>query len=165
MIDKSDLFLYPIDKHIPFSTANKGLFNVDAEAFLDDLPVKPLFDLVVTSPPYNIGKEYESHIPFEEYIAWQKRIIEKIYLRLKDTGSICWQVGNYVSNGEILPLDLEFAPLFKELKMKMRNRIIWRFGHGLHSKRRFSGRYEVILWYTKSDNYVFNLDAVRIPAK
>lgn len=138
---------------------------MDAEAFLDALPEEPLFDLVVTSPPYNIGKEYEHQVSLEQYIDWQKRLIEKIYTRLKDTGSICWQVGNYVENGSIAPLDIEIAPIFKNLNMKLRNRIVWHFGHGLHSKRRFSGRYEVVLWYTKTNNYVFNLDDVRIPAK
>ena len=141
------------------------VFGMDVEKFLDSLPEEPIFDLVVTSPPYNIGKEYETRVALEQYIAWQKRIIEKIYIRLKDTGSICWQVGNYVDNGAIIPLDFEFAPIFKELNMQLRNRIVWHFGHGLHSKRRFSGRYEVVLWYTKTDDYTFNLDAVRVPAK
>lgn len=141
------------------------LFLMDAEMFLDSLPNKPIFDLVVTSPPYNIGKEYEEQLPLEKYVEWQKGIVEKIYPRLKDTGSICWQVGNYVENGCITPLDIELAPIFKDLNLHLRNRIIWHFGHGLHSKTRFSGRYEVIMWYTKSDTYTFNLDAVRIPAK
>lgn len=142
-----------------------AIFGMDVEKFLDTLPPRPIFDLVVTSPPYNIGKEYEKKVPLEQYMAWQKRIIQKIYIRLKDTGSICWQVGNYIDNGSITPLDFEFAPIFKELNMQLRNRIIWHFGHGLHSKKRFSGRYEVILWYTKTDKYTFNLDPVRIPAK
>ncbi len=141
------------------------LFNMDTSALLDHLPEKPLFDLVVTSPPYNIGKEYEHQMPLQEYVEWQKTIIEKCCMRLKDTGSICWQIGNYVENGSIIPLDIEIAPVFKKLGLKMRNRIIWHFGHGLHSRTRFSGRYEVVLWYTKSDNYTFNLDAVRIPSK
>ncbi|HCX44349.1 MAG: site-specific DNA-methyltransferase [Firmicutes bacterium] len=145
--------------------AKTSLYLMDVEKLLDALPVEPLFDLVVTSPPYNIGKEYENQMPLDEYVAWQKRILEKIYLRLKPSGSICWQVGNYVDNGSIVPLDFEFAPIFKQLGMQLRNRIIWRFGHGLHSKKRFSGRYEVVLWYTKTDDYVFNLDDVRIPAK
>ena len=142
-----------------------AIFGMDAEKFLDSLPEEPIFDLVVTSPPYNIGKEYEKKVSLDQYMAWQKRIIEKIYVRLKDTGSICWQVGNYIDNGAITPLDFEFAPICKELNMQLRNRIIWHFGHGLHSKKRFSGRYEVVLWYTKTDNYTFNLDAVRVPAK
>ena len=119
----------------------------------------------MTSPPYNIGKEYEKKVALEKYMEWQERVIRKIYSRLKDTGSICWQVGNYVDNGAIIPLDFEFAPIFKSLNMQLRNRIIWHFGHGLHSKNRFSGRYEVILWYTKTDQYTFNLDPVRVPAK
>lgn len=142
-----------------------AIFEMDVEKFLDSLPEEPIFDLVVTSPPYNIGKAYEKKVNLEDYIEWQKRIIRKIYIRLKDTGSICWQVGNYIDNGVIAPLDIELSPVFKELNMQLRNRIVWHFGHGLHSKRRFSGRYEVIMWYTKSDAYVFNLDAVRIPAK
>lgn len=146
------------------STEN-AIFGMDVEKTLDALPEEPIFDLVVTSPPYNIGKEYEKRIDLTKYMEWQERIIKKIYPRLKDTGSICWQVGNYVTNGAIIPLDFEFAPIFKSLNMQLRNRIIWHFGHGLHTKKRFSGRYEVVLWYTKSNNYVFNLDPVRIPAK
>ena len=47
----------------------------------------------------------------------------------------------------------------------MRNRIIWHFEHGLHCTKRFSGRYETIVWFTKSEDYVFNLDPVRVPQK
>ena len=154
----------PKKRTMPAGSGAK-LFLMDAEEFLDSLPNKPVFDLVVTSPPYNIGKEYEAQLPVEQYIEWQRRIVNKIYPRLKDTGSICWQVGNYVENGCITPLDIELAPIFKDLDLHLRNRIIWHFGHGLHSKTRFSGRYEVVMWYTKSDSYTFNLDAVRIPAK
>ncbi|KKL78860.1 hypothetical protein LCGC14_2020620 [marine sediment metagenome] len=84
---------------------------------------------------------------------------------LSQSGSICWQVGNYVNKGEVYPLDIFYYNLFKNHGLKLRNRIIWRFGHGLHASNRFSGRYETILWFTKSDNYIFNLDAVRIPSK
>lgn len=137
------------------------LFYGDVERFLDSLPLEPIFDLVVTSSPYNIGKEYENQVPLSDYVAWQKRIIEKIYPRLKNTGSICWQVGNYVENGSITPLDIELAPIFKELNLHLRNRIIWHFGHGLYSKTRFSGRYEVILWYSCGES---NPLYVRCPA-
>lgn len=138
-----------------------------AEDFLDSLPEKPIFDLTVTSPPYDIGKPYEKHIPLKEYVIWQQSIIEKIVKRTTATGSICWQVGNYVEDGWIRPLDIELAKMFYDLGLKLRNRIIWRFGHGFHAKRRFSGRYETILWFTKAstDDYTFNLDAVRIPSK
>jgi len=81
-------------------------------------------------------------------------------------GSICWQSGNYVAGpNEIVPLDILFYPLFAELGLKLRNRIVWHFGHGLHARRRLSGRHETILWFTKGDNYLFNLDAIRVPQK
>lgn len=149
-------------------TAPYQLWQGKVESFLAALERRdspPIFDLVVTSPPYNIGKDYEERGPLDEYLEWQEDIIKRVHKFVKPTGSICWQVGNYVENGSILPLDIEIAPVFKGLKMKLRNRIIWRYGHGLHCQRRFSGRYEVVLWYTKSDEYTFNLDPVRIPSK
>lgn len=137
----------------------------DVINYLDVLPLDVKFDLIVTSPPYNLGKPYEDKMELIRYIEWQETIIKKTVPRLRDTGSICWQVGNYVENGSIWPLDIEIAPIFRDLGLFMRNRIVWRFGHGLHSQRRFSGRYEVVLWFTKTNNYTFNLDPVRIPSK
>ena len=142
-----------------------ALWKGDVEQFLDTLPLEPIFDLIVTSPPYNIGKPYEKRSELEDYLLWQSKIIDKLVPRLKVTGNLCWQVGNFVDDGEILPLDIEFAPIFRAHKLQLRNRIVWHFGHGLHTKRRFSGRYEVVMWYTKTKDYVFNLDPVRIPSK
>lgn len=121
--------------------------------------------LIITSPPYNLGKIYEKRVSIEEYLNQQEVVIKELIRILRDDGSLCWQVGNYVENGEIFPLDTYFYPIFKRHKMNLRNRIIWHFGHGLHASKRFSGRYETLLWFTKSDNYIFNLDAVRVPAK
>ena len=84
---------------------------------------------------------------------------------MDSTGSICWQVGNYIDRGAIVPLDTVLYPIFARLGLRMRNRIIWTFEHGLHCKKRFSGRYETIIWFTKSDDYTFNLDDVRVPQK
>jgi adenine-specific DNA-methyltransferase len=142
-----------------------ALWQGDTEVLLAALPAEALFDLVVSSPPYNLGKSYEKKASLTDYLLWQTRIIDLVVPRLAQTGSICWQVGNYVDNGHIVPLDIQFDPIFRKHGLALRNRIIWHFGHGLHNKRRFSGWYEVILWYTKSDNYVFNLDDVRIPSK
>ncbi len=122
-------------------------------------------DLIVTSPPYNIGKEYEKTTSLSSYLKQQESVISELYRVLANTGSICWQVGNFVDKGEVFPLDVFYYDIFKRLGMKLRNRIIWRFNHGLHASNRFSGRYEVILWFNKSDQYVFNLDSVRVPAK
>jgi adenine-specific DNA-methyltransferase len=123
------------------------------------------FDLIITSPPYNIGKSYEAKTSIEKYLETQENIIGELVRTLSKNGNLCWQVGNYVDKGEIFPLDIFYYQIFKKLGLKLRNRIIWHFGHGLHASNRFSGRYETILWFSKSDDYIFNLDDVRIPAK
>lgn len=121
--------------------------------------------LVVTSPPYNIGKEYETRQPLEKYVHDQSRIISECVRLLHPNGSLCWQVGNHVQDGEVFPLDMVLYHVFKDHGLKLRNRIVWHFGHGLHCTKRFSGRHETILWFTKSDEYTFNLDPVRVPSK
>jgi len=123
------------------------------------------FNLIVTSPPYNIGKEYETKTSIESYLEDQEKIIKELIRVLSDTGSLCWQVGNYKDKGEVYPLDIYFYEIFKRLGLKLRNRIVWHFRHGLHSKNQFSGRYETILWFSKTDDYTFHLDPVRIASK
>src|SRR6266498_235758 len=103
------------------------LFTGDCRDFLRQLPDHSA-QLIVTSPPYNIGKSYERRFP----------------------------------------LDILLYEFFTRRGLHLRNRIIWHFEHGLHCSQRFSGRYETILWFTKSDgngNYFFNLDPVRVPQK
>lgn len=122
--------------------------------------------LIVTSPPYNIGKEYERKLDLDQYVEQQTKVIAECSRVLALTGSICWQVGNYVEDGAIVPLDALLYPIFRRYDLVMRNRIIWHFEHGLHCTRRFSGRYETINWFTrKTKSYVFNLDPVRVPQK
>lgn len=123
------------------------------------------FRLVITSPPYNIGKEYEKKLDLDAYVRQQQRVVTECVRALDRRGSICWQVGNHVNGSSIIPLDTMLYPIFQGLGLKLRNRIIWRFEHGLHCKKRFSGRYETVLWFTKSDDYVFHLDPVRVPQK
>jgi len=155
------------DVEIPssFSPENEiTLYHGDCLELLQTMPDESV-QLVVTSPPYNIGKEYEDVLDIEVYKSQQCQVIEECIRVLKSEGSICWQVGNYVNNGEIIPLDVLLYDCFKQNGLKLRNRIVWHFGHGLHCKNRFSGRYETINWFTKSDDYVFNLDPVRVPQK
>lgn len=123
------------------------------------------FDLIITSPPYNVGKSYETKTSIEKYLETQEEIIIELIRTLSGKGNLCWQVGNYIDKGEVFPLDVFYYQIFKKHGLKLRNRIIWHFGHGLHASNRFSGRYETILWFSKSDDYIFNLDSVRVPAK
>ena len=134
---------------------------------LDTLKTLPdaVIKLIITSPPYNLGKAYEKSTELDAYLEALEPIVKELIRVLSPEGSICWQVGNYVDKAEVFPLDIFYYPFFKEHGLKLRNRIIWHFGHGLHASKRFSGRYETLLWFTKTDSYTFNLDAVREKAK
>ena len=136
----------------------------DNMAFMSDLPDESM-KLIVTSPPYNLGKSYEKRSSIDSYLENQSRVISECVRLLHPQGSICWQVGNYVDHGEVVPLDSLLYPIFRNCRLKLRNRIIWHFGHGLHCTKRLSGRYETINWWTKEDNYTWHLDPIRIPAK
>jgi len=140
------------------------VFPGDCLELLRQIPDESM-QLIVTSPPYNIGKEYEKRLSLPVYLEQQAAVIAECVRTLSPRGSICWQVGNHVAGGSIIPLDAELYPIFRNLGLKMRNRIIWHFEHGLHCAKRFSGRYETIVWFTKSDDYVFDLDPVRVPQK
>jgi adenine-specific DNA-methyltransferase len=139
------------------------LFPGDCADFLPTVP-DGAARLVVTSPPYNLGKAYERRRPLEAYLADQAAVIAECARVLAPDGSICWQVGNHVDAGEVFPLDVLLYPLFKRHGLQLRNRIVWHFEHGLHCSRRFSGRHETILWFTRP-RYVFHLDPVRVPQK
>ena len=136
----------------------------DNLAFMGKLPDASM-KLIVTSPPYNVGKSYERRATLEHYLQSQQRVIAECVRLLHPSGSLCWQVGNFVDRGEIVPLDTVLYPIFKAHNLKLRNRIVWHFGHGLHCQKRLSGRYETINWFTKGDAYTFNLDPIRVPSK
>lgn len=141
------------------------LYEGDCLDLLEAIPDATV-QLIVTSPPYNIKKIYEpKKMPLDEYLADQSKVIARCVELLTDRGSICWEVGNHVHNNEVFPLDALLYPIFKANGLQLRNRIVWHYEHGLHSSRRFSGRYETILWFTKSNEYVFNLDPIRVPQK
>jgi len=147
--------------------ANAVVFQGDCKKLLADIPDGAI-QLVITSPPYNVGKEYERKRSLDVYLADQAEVIRECVRVLAPGGSICWQVGNYVEKGKsgsIIPLDVVLYPIFSSLGMKLRNRVIWHFEHGLHCSKRLSGRYETICWFTKSDEYYFDLDPIRIPQK
>jgi adenine-specific DNA-methyltransferase len=157
-------FSAPNISHKFSQTDNIVIHLGDTGEFLQTIPAETV-QLIITSPPYNIGKAYETRVAIEAYLSQQDRVIDDLVRVLKDGGSLCWQVGNYVEDSEVFPLDIFYYQLFKRRGLRLRNRIVWHFEHGLHASKRFSGRYETLLWFTKGEPYVFNLDAVRVPAK
>ena len=147
------------------------LLNGDCKDLLNSIPDESV-DLVVTSPPYCIGKAYEDpNNDLQVFREQHEEIFEDLYRVLKIGGSICWQVGYHITDSCVVPLDFIVYDIFTSLSKEfdnpliLRNRIIWTFGHGLNSTKRFSGRHEVILWFTKGEQKEFNLDDVRVPQK
>lgn len=136
----------------------------DTLAFTKSLP-DGLNRLILSSPPYNIGKASERQVPIEDYLEEMQPLLVELVRVLAPDGSLCWQVGNHVDEGEIFPLDVFFYHRFRKLGLQLRNRIVWHFDHGLHATHRFSGRYESPPWFTKTDDYIFHLDPIRVPSK
>lgn len=148
-----------------FTTPDVFVECMDNIDFMRELPNESM-KLIVTSPPYNIGKAYERRGSLDDYLSSQARVISECVRLLHPGGSICWQIGNHIApDGEVVPLDIILYPIFKSHGLILRNRIVWHFEHGLHCSRRLSGRYETILWFTKGNDYTFNLDAIRVPSK
>ena len=140
------------------------LIQADVSTALD-LVQDGSVQLVLTSPPYNLGKIYErdTAMSLDEYVEWLTPVVTSICRKVGPQGSVCWQVGNFVRDGEVFPLDYYFYSMFLAEGFKLRNRIIWKFNFGLHANKRLSGRYETLLWFTRSNDYTFNLDPIRVP--
>ncbi len=141
-----------------------SIFLGDCLQLLRQLPDSSV-DLVVSSPPYNIGKEYEKKRALEHYLEEQATVLRECHRVLCQTGSVFWQVGSYVDDRRHVPLDVRLFPILESLGMVPRNRIVWVRPHGLHARNRLSCRHETVLWFTKGEEYKFFLDPIRIPQK
>lgn len=143
----------------------REISQLDALHFLSQLPEDSV-DLAVSSPPYFMGKEYDTSCSATDFIAVHEQLSRQLIRAVKPGGSICWQVGSHVCDNVVIPLDaIVYAAFSKSGQLLLRNRIVWTFGHGAHCSKRFSGRHETILWFTKGDIYHFDLDAVRVLQK
>ena len=125
--------------------------------------------LVVTSPPYNIGKKYGKYsdkISLEEWKELINDVTKEIYRVLKPNGSFFLNLSPIPlgNDKEILPLPYIGYDIMKDNNFKIRNIITWTFNNMQNCTNRLSGRYENIVWGVKDlNNYIFNLDEIRIP--
>jgi adenine-specific DNA-methyltransferase len=163
-VDECDNVSYPHAIMLVMDKWLDDIYRGDCLEMLRRLP-EGCVDLVVSSPPYNLGKEYEAKRALDIYLEEQTEVLQECVRVLRDTGSIFWQVGAFSHKGALVPLDIRFFPVLESLGMIPRNRIVWIRQHGLHGRRKFSARHETILWFTKSDEYSFDLDAIRVPQK
>lgn len=149
----------------PALPSSPVLYHGDCRDLLRRTPDESV-DLTITSPPYCMGKEYDTSRDLSDFQALQERVLPEIARVTRPGGSICWQVGYYVRRTCVFPLDYIVYQIMAQIPgIILRDRIIWTFGHGPHCVHRFSGRHEMILWFTKGDDYYFDLDAVRVPQK
>lgn len=143
-----------------FSDDNCMLYCVDSMKAQKKLPSE-LFGLVITSPPYNIGKEYEKIMTIDDYILWTKKWTRETCRLIKSNGSLLLNLG-YVSvesRGHAVPLPYL---LWDEIPLFFNQEIVWNYSAGVACKNYLSPRNEKILWYVKDkDDYIFNLDEIR----
>jgi adenine-specific DNA-methyltransferase len=123
----------------------------------------PFANLTVTSPPYNIGKEYEKILPLEEYLDWCESWITQIYRLTIDKGAFWLNLGYISLTDRAKAIPLPYL-LWKRIPFFLVQEVIWNYGAGVAGKRFFSPRNEKLLWYVKDGaDYTFNLDEVRDP--
>jgi adenine-specific DNA-methyltransferase len=122
-----------------------------------------ILDLTVTSPPYNIGKEYEEALPLPEYLNWCENWISQVHRIIKGSGTFWLNLG-YLS----IPQRAKAIPipylLWDRIPFYLIQEVVWHYSAGVAGRKFYSPRNEKFLWYVKSeDNYTFNLDDVRDP--
>ena len=120
-----------------------------------------VFDLVIADPPYNLGKDYgTSHdiMGFEEYLAFSRDWITEVHRLMKTNGTI------YVFMGFRF-ISYLYDLLDREFKMSFNSWIVWHYTQGIGKTRGFSPRHDDILMFTKTKNFIFNSDDIRVPQK
>ncbi len=140
------------------------LYHGDCTEFLERLyNNKVHINLTLTSPPYNIGKEYERLLPIEEYSKWCGKWMKQIY-NITDPGGAFWlNLGYLEVEGSGLCVPIPYL-LWNKSPFFLLQEIVWQYGAGVTTKRRLSPRNEKWLFYVKNpDNYIFNLDDIRDP--
>lgn len=131
-------------------------------AGMKQLPAE-FFDLTVTSPPYNIGKEYEVTLSTGEYLDWCESWIKEIHRITKPNGAFWLNLGYVALEGRAKAIPLPYL-LWDRIPFYLIQELVWNYGAGVAAKKTLSPRNEKFLWYVKnSDSYTFNLDEIRDP--
>lgn len=142
------------------SYKNLIIYNRDCLSSMQQLP-KEIIDLTITSPPYNIGKEYETILETTTYIEWCQQWIKEVHRLTKINGTFWLNVGylEVQEKGKAVPISYL---LWDKSNFYLMQEIVWNYSAGVACRKRFSPRNEKLLWYVKNkNNYTFNLDDIR----
>lgn len=145
-----------------FQASNCLIYNLDCLEAMHYLPDESIH-LTVTSPPYNIGKEYEKPLQLDKYLNWCEQWIAQVHRLTLPNGALWLNLG-YLS----IPKRAKAIPipylLWNKVPFYLIQEIVWNYGAGVAGSKFFSPRNEKFLWYVKnSEGYTFNLDDVRDP--
>lgn len=143
---------------------NVIIYNMDC---LDGINIlkknKVEIDSTITSPPYNIGKEYEKNMDVNDYIEWLEKIFSLVHSITCNNGSLILNVGYLKINNIARAIPIPYL-LWDKIPFYMNQEIVWNYGAGVACKKYLSPRNEKLLWYVKDENdYTFNLDPIRDP--
>lgn len=145
-----------------FEADNVVIFNADTTNLMALLPPDSI-NLIVTSPPYNIGKEYETVMDIQKYVEWTKAWTKGIPRVLTRSGAFWLNLGYVKFDDKAKALPLPYL-LWDKIDLHLIQEVVWNYGAGVAGKRFLSPRNEKWLWYVMdSENYTFNLDAIRDP--
>ena len=122
-----------------------------------------IIDLTITSPPYNIGKEYEQQTALETYVDWCEEWIREVHRITAPSGAFWLNLGYIGIPGKAKALPLPYL-MWSRIPFFIVQEVVWNYGAGVASRQSFSPRNEKLLWCVKDpSSYTFNLDAVRDP--
>ncbi|WP_449623076.1 DNA-methyltransferase [Robertmurraya sp. Marseille-Q9965] len=140
----------------------------DCLKLLKKVPDKSV-NLVITSPPYNIKKDYgkySDNISLDDWKNLIDSVTKEVYRILTEDGSFFLNLSQipFGKDKEILPLQFVGYEIIKNNSFYLRNMITWTFNGMQNPTKRLAGRYENIIWAVKDlNNYIFNLDDIRVP--
>jgi len=145
-----------------YETPHCLIYRADCLEWMPKLS-NEIFDLTITSPPYNIGKEYEAALPLADYIDWCAKWIAEIHRLTKPDGAFWLNLGYISIPGQAKAIPIPYL-LWDRIPFFLIQEIIWNYGAGVAGRKFFSPRNEKFLWYVKNEmDYTFNLDDVRDP--
>lgn len=157
IIDFTDMLGKPY-----FQSSGCLIYHADCLSSLSTLPDNCI-DLTVTSPPYNIGKEYEQTLPLEAYLDWCNDWIHHVYRLTTSQGAFWLNLGYLSISDRAKAIPIPYL-LWDRIPFFLIQEIVWNYGAGVAGRKFFSPRNEKLLWYVKDkDNYAFNLDEIRDP--